>query len=149
MVNSLVPPGSFPFPIYDTRNRTNFGVEGCMSSGESTNVLANAAGESTFGQNDHNSISLILIHWMVIYLLGCAIQHLNNWSQCCLATLHGPVSKKQTTTTQRMQKNTKAGIQRQMRVSVVSYTTFCSSNQLYRGRRKYCYCIKICCNQFI
>ena len=36
---------------------------------------------------------------MVIYLLGCAIQHLNNWSQCCLATIHVAVSKKQTTTT--------------------------------------------------
>ena len=59
------------------------------------------SGESTFGQNNRNSISLILIYWMVIYLLGCAIQHLNNWSQCCLATLHGPVSKTTATTTER------------------------------------------------
>ena len=44
--------------------------------------------------------------------------------------------------------NAKAGIQRQTHVSVVSYTSFCSSNQLHRGRRKY-YCIKIFCNQFI
>ena len=93
-----------------------------MSSGESTNVLANAAGESTFGQNDHNSISLILIHWMVIYLLGCAIQHLNNWSQCCLAMLYVPVSKKTNNNNNtKNANNTKAGIQRQMRVSVVSY----------------------------
>lgn len=28
-----------------------------------------------------------------------------------------------------------------------SYTSFCSSNQLHLGQRKYC-CIKICCNQF-
>ena len=123
-----------------------------MSLGESTNDLSwwTPSGESTFGQNNRNLISLILTHWMVIYLLGCAIQHLNNWSQCCLAMLHGPVSKTTATTTQRTQKkkNTKAGIQRWMHVSVVSYTSFCSSNQLHCVRRKY-YCIKICCNQFI
>ena len=80
-----------------------------MSSGESTNVpWRTPSGESTFEQNNHSSISLILIHGMVIYLLCCAIQHLNNWSQCCLATLHVPVSKKQTTT-QRMQATQKQG----------------------------------------
>ena len=45
-------------------------------------------------------------------------------------------------------KKTTTTTQRQMYVSVVSYTSLCSSNQLHRGQRKY-YCIKICCNQLI
>ena len=109
------------------------------------------SGESTFGQNNRNLISLILTHWMVIYLLGCAIQHLNNWSQCCLAMLHVPVSKTTATTTQRTQKKKtrKQGFKDECMFRLLAIHPFVAAiNYIVFEGNNY-YCIKICCNQFI
>ena len=118
-----------------------------MSSGELTNVLANAVGRidfrpkqpqfdfpNTYPLNGDLSAGLCYptFEQLEPVLLG-----------------HDSCTCIKKTNNNNNTNNTKAGIQKQMHVSVVSYTTFCSSNQLYRGRRKYCYCIKICCNRFI
>ena len=120
-----------------------------MSSGESTNVLANAirwidfqAKQPQFDFPDTYPLDGDLsagLHYPTFEQLKPVL--LGHASCTCIKKTNNNNNTKNAN-------NTKAGIQRQMRVSVVSYTTFCSSNQLHRGRRKY-YCIKIFCNQFI
>ena len=62
-----------------------------MSSGESTNVLANAVGRIDFWvkQPQFNFPNTYPLNGDLS--AGLAIQHLNNWSQCCLAMFHVPL----------------------------------------------------------
>lgn len=123
-------------------------VECCKSSGKSTNDLVNAIGQINFWakrlQFDFyntnpldGDLSAGLRYPTFEQLEPVLLGH----ASCTFIKNNNNNNTKNTP-----QKNTKAGIQRQILVLVVSYTSFCSSNQLYHGRRKYCYCIKICCN---
>ena len=121
-----------------------------MSLGESTNVLANTIGRIDFRAKQpqlgfpntyplDGDLSAGLCYPTFEQLEPVLLGH----ASCTCIKNNSNNNIKNT-----KKKNTKAGIQRWMHVSVVSYTSFCSSNQLHCVRRKY-YCIKICCNQFI
>ena len=118
-----------------------------MSLGESTNVLANAVGRIDFRakQPQFNFLITYSLDGDLSAGLRCPTYEqlepvlLGHASCTCI---------KKTNNNTKNANNTKAGIQRQTHVSVVIYTSFCSSNQVHPGRRKY-YCIKIFFNQFI
>ena len=118
-----------------------------MSSGESTNVLANDVGRIVFRAKQ---LQFDFLHTYSLdgdLSAGLCYRTYEQLEPVLLGHASCTCIKKTNNNTKNAS-NTKAGIQRQTHVSVISYTSFCSSNQVHRGRRKY-YCIKIFCNQFI
>ena len=120
-----------------------------MSSGESTNVLANAVGRIDFRAKRPQFDFPDTTGWWFI----CWVVLSNIWTTGASAAwpcfMYLYQKKQTTTTTQRTQTTQKQGFKDKCVFQLLAtYTTFCSSNQLHRGRRKY-YCLKIFCNQFI